>query len=201
MKSFLAAPAFALLLSLSVSSAAVVLNDFTAFETSGAYDSPAFLDSWIDQGEQESDGYAINGALANNGRDSGVDFYFAEPTDFAGQSSLSLSVKLLDGNETTSFAFKLFDSNGLFAIATFQTSWFATDSYTTVIQPFDFAVGFDASSVEQWTLTGDTPFGADRFAISFQSAVAVPEPYTCVLLAVAALIVFFRRRAGLMATN
>jgi hypothetical protein len=194
MKLSLAAVATALLFTLSSSPAAVVLADFTEFDNSGAYDSPLFFGSWEGQGVQEIDGYAISGVAAENGNDSGVDFYFPEAVDFTGQQSLSVGAKLLSGNESEFFVFQLADSNGLYAFATFNTSWFVEGGFTTVVVPFVVASGFDFSSVEQWTLTGGVPSGTDRVALSIQSAAAVPEPNAVALLVGAALFVLLRRR-------
>ncbi len=191
--SLLAVSATALLLNMRPASAAVVLNEFGEFEISGAYDSPEFRDSWLGQGVQNIDGtYELSGG-ATNASSSGVDFYFPEPTDFTGQEYLAITVKLLDGNETSSFNFQLFDSNGLSAVAVFDTALFSFTEYRTLTVAFAFDSGFDAASVEQWTLTGGIPGGEDRFAIGFDSAVAVPEPYSLGMLAVGFLTVWLAR--------
>lgn len=190
----LAALTVAVLINLPNASAAIVLNDFDSFETSGAYDSPFFRETWEGQGIQNLDGTYDFGGSSTNASASGVDVFFDEPVDFTGQDSLAVSAKLLPENESSFFVIQLFDINGLSAIATFDTSFFNVVDYTTVVVPFVFDLGFDLTSVEQWTLSGGIPFGEEEFGVSFDSAAAVPEPHSLALAGLGTLAVIWMRR-------
>lgn len=200
LNAILAALTAVVLINLPDASAAIVLSDFESFETSGAYDSPFFRETWDGQGIQNLDGTYDFGGNSTNASASGVDVFFSEPADFTGQEFLAVSAKLLAENESSSFIIQLFDINGLSAIATFDTSFFSVVNYTTVVVQFVFDLGFDLTGVEQWTLSGGIPFGEERFGVSFESATAIPEPHSLALAGLATLVaVWWRRRRPLSA--
>lgn len=176
------------------STADVILSDFSNFEITGEYP-PEFLGDWAGSGTQNGGTYDVSGG-ATDSFDSGVSLYFS-PTDFSDLTELVVTARLLEDNAAESFVFTLVDSYGLTASATFLTNSFSISEYLSVRASFVFDADFNAASVEAWTLTGNIIGGDAPLKLSFDSAIAVPEPHVLGLLGLglsASLIAWRRRR-------
>lgn len=171
---------------LCASASAQTLSDFTNFNVP---DYTFFAGDWVSGGEplstfiQGPGYYEIKGGT-DNGNSEAVK-YFGSDGDYvsinaAGGLYVSVSAKILAGNQASSFRVTLYDSADRQASSVFNTADFSSSDFTTVLQTVTATSGsFDYSTISSFRLSGDIIGGAAAFNIAFNEvgiSSAIPEP-------------------------
>lgn len=150
------------------------------------------------QGAGVFDVTGTTGLVPTNAAASKVEFFYGTALSIGTSTSLSVSAQALGTNAASSFTVTLFDLSAKTAFATFSTLNFVTGGYTTITGELTFQSGFSAASINSMIVSGNQPFGTDRFNVSFDHIAAVsaiPEPGVSAALAgVLALGFAVRRR-------
>jgi hypothetical protein len=148
--------------------------------------------------------YEITGGT-NNGL-SEVVAYFGSGGDYTtidvtGGLYLSVSARLLTGNQANSFSVIIYDSADRQAYATFSTADFNSGGFSTAMGSITSSSGsFNYAEISAFRLSGDINGGAAAFNIAFDNLAvtssAVPEPsmFACAAGAAALCGALFRRR-------
>jgi hypothetical protein len=134
---------------------------------------------------------------------------FSPVLNVGANDRLRVTARTETGNLATNFIVTLYSNSTSvvtdFASASFTVSSF-TGSFTSVTSSAWAITGtFNPANVVRFGISGGTPFGADRFAMSFDtltatSAAPIPEPSTYASLAGVAVLGFvaYRRRKNVV---
>lgn len=168
------------------SATAIVLHDFSAFESANTF----FLGDWELNGEpggtnapragftQGTGAYLFTGGT--NEASSGAAHFLGTFLDATGLPELTLTAKRLAANAATGFTIALFDSSYVeTAYATFAAADFSTADFTTVRATLTFSAGFNPLELAAFQVSGGVLGGADSFDFAFDTlAVSAPDPGT-----------------------